>query len=400
MVSLMENERENFERARQTHLLNDEKSMKVLQRLEQEMKALSENTIASALSINQLVEEAEHLKEEFANQDIELLSAKELFIQTKLNTTVERLTTLDNKTADLQAFYEGLKSSDQQLRMNLTQSMEQIERAANRAIQLATRTATREQSLQTNLNATVRKLLRIKNIVQNLEEATTNSEAADQVIISNLTEVIRSIDAASQVNAELKKQLVETADQLQLSQNNTNKGFLEIAGKFQQLAQVGSKLNGSNQILSSNLTGTMTAVDLVQSRITKFEECCVASVNFNHTLLQLETIAEDMNKMKTIQRWLQTVKREFNANLTEFNNNGPRREPEWKRGSLWIGAKQVNGVWKRTGKSTELADSLFWNTGEPNFSYENCVETSQRFNYYANNWPCQQLQHFVCGKLI
>ncbi|XP_067940478.1 perlucin-like [Watersipora subatra] len=139
-----------------------------------------------------------------------------------------------------------------------------------------------------------------------------------------------------------------------------------------------------------------------------------------------------MNKMKTIQRQLQTVKREFNANLTEFNNNWTQtrtrlttqvassaeqcrelnasivslgddvkryHRPGWNKNDLWIGAKRVNGVWKWMRKSRGLADSLYWSPGEPNYSHENCVETSANFIYHANNRQCDQFEHFVCEKL-
>ena len=64
-----------------------------------------------------------------------------------------------------------------------------------------------------------------------------------------------------------------------------------------------------------------------------------------------------------------------------------------------MGAQQINGVWKWRGKSTGLADTLYWGSGEPSGGNEYCLTTYPKLGYRINNSKCTNAHRFVCEKL-
>ncbi|XP_067947370.1 C-type lectin Cal-like [Watersipora subatra] len=66
---------------------------------------------------------------------------------------------------------------------------------------------------------------------------------------------------------------------------------------------------------------------------------------------------------------------------------------------VWMGAQKINDVWKWQGKSTGLADTLYWATEEPNDSDEYCLTTFPSRGYQINNSKCTNDHRFVCEKL-
>ncbi|XP_067947383.1 C-type lectin APL-like [Watersipora subatra] len=76
-----------------------------------------------------------------------------------------------------------------------------------------------------------------------------------------------------------------------------------------------------------------------------------------------------------------------------------KTDPDWQQvEEIWLGGRKINGTWRWDGKSTALADTLYWGQGRPSVLIEECLTTFAGVDYQFNDKKCHYSHQFICEK--